>query len=296
MAMPHPDHERDHSRPPARVTAERRIESRGHFAMLWDPIYALLRASALHANSFVVAVGIFLVSGAAVAIVGTWIFAEVASEVRSGRTQRFDEAVLTWLGQHRIPWIEAAMVEITFLGTATVVLTIVGVAALFLYLTRHKYSAILLLVSTAGGIVLNSILKYHFERPRPQIFTWGTHAVTSSFPSGHATSAAIVYSTVAYLAARLQKHRVARWTTMLMAAVFVTLICGSRLYLGVHYPSDVIAGVAIGLAWAGFCMAALEAIQRFGLRNAPRILQQEEPPPRAAEEPQTTAHPGVPKA
>jgi undecaprenyl-diphosphatase len=296
MTAPHPDGEPRRASAPVRLTEERRVEVRGHFTVLWDFMYSLLRASASHASSFVVAVGIFLVSGAAVAIVGTWIFAELASEVRSGGTQRFDDAVLTWLGQHQVPWIEAAMVEITFLGTATVVLTIVGVAALFLFLTRHKYSGILLLVSTAGGIVLNGILKYHFERPRPQIFTWGTHAVTSSFPSGHATSAAIVYSTVAYLAARLQKHRWARWTTMFVSALFIVLICGSRLYLGVHYPSDVIAGVAVGLAWAGFCMAGLEAIQRFALRHDPRVLRQEEPPPRAAEEPQTAAHPGVPKS
>jgi undecaprenyl-diphosphatase len=92
-------------------------------------------------------------------------------------------------------------------------------------------------------------------------------------------SAAIVYSTVAYLAARLHKRRWARWLVMTAAFLIIALISFSRLYLGVHYPSDVIAGVAIGLAWAGFCMATLEAIQKFGIHRDPRILKDERPAP-----------------
>ena len=105
------------------------------------------------------------------------------------------------------------MVEVTTLGTGIVVIMIVAVAALFLVLTQHKYSAILLLASTIGGIVLDGILKLGFNRPRPAIFIPAVHTVSSSFPSGHAMSAAVVYSTVAYLAARLHKRRWAwrRW-------------------------------------------------------------------------------------
>ena len=88
-------------------------------------------------------------------------------------------------------------------------------------------------------------------------------------------SAAIVYSTVAYLAARLHRRKWARWLIMIAALILIVLISASRLYLGVHYPSDVIAGAAIGLAWAGFCMATLEAIQKFWLR---RGLQGDENP------------------
>jgi undecaprenyl-diphosphatase len=172
------------------------------------------------------------------------------------------------------------MIEITALGTGTVVLMIVCVAALFLTLTKHKYSAMLLLVATAGGILLDLILKLRFDRPRPHVFEWGTNAVSSSFPSGHAMSATIVYSTVAYLAARLQKRVWARWVTMFLAVILIFLICLSRLYLGVHYPSDVIAGVVIGLAWAGFCMATLEAMQKFSQRRVPEVIEDEVPAPR----------------
>ncbi|MEJ7811410.1 MAG: phosphatase PAP2 family protein [Gemmatimonadaceae bacterium] len=239
--------------------SERRHKARGHFDFLTDALYATLRALGRRAMGFYTAFGIFLVVGIVVAVAGTFAFAKLAGDVRSGSTQAFDDSVMTWLGTHRIAWVERSLLEITALGTGLVVLTIVGVAALFLALTQHRYSAFLLLLATGGGIVLNSILKLTFARPRPQAFTWVTHASSSSFPSGHAMSSAIVYFTVAYLAARLEPRVWQRALTMFVALALVALICISRLYLGVHYPSDVLAGVIIGLAWAGFCMAGLEA-------------------------------------
>jgi undecaprenyl-diphosphatase len=167
------------------------------------------------------------------------------------------------------------MLEITMLGTGLVVMTMVAVSALFLALSEHRWSALLLLLATAGGLVLNNVLKLTFDRPRPTVFEWGTHALSSSFPSGHAMSAAVVYSTVAYLAARLQRRRWQRTATMLVALVLIVLICVSRMYLGVHYPSDVLGGTVIGLAWAAFCMAGLEAVRVFARRFAPRELDHE---------------------
>jgi len=258
---------------------DRRERTRRRSHVVWDVFFRALRGAAERANDFRVAVGIFLLAGAAVAVAGTWIFTELAERVRAGSTLAFDSTVLAWLGAHRVGWVERSLLEITALGTGLVVLVVVGVAALFLWLTTHRYSAALLLVTAAGGIVLNNVLKVHFSRPRPQIFAWGQQVSTSSFPSGHAMSATIVYATVAYLAARLQRRRWARWLTMLAAAVVIALVCLSRMYLGVHYPSDVAAGAAIGLAWAGFCMATLEAVQRFARHNAPEMVEDEAPPP-----------------
>ena len=126
---------------------------------------------------------------------------------------------------------------------------------------------------------LDTVLKVRFDRPRPQVFTWGEEVSSASFPSGHTMSATIVYSTVAYLAARLQRRRWARSATLLLAALIIVLIATSRMYLGVHYPSDVLAGAIVGLAWAAFCMATLEAIQRFGQRQAPEVKKDEMPAP-----------------
>lgn len=259
--------------------AERRSGPRGRLSAYANPLYNALRISADKAGTFIGAVGIFLVAGLVVAAIGTWAFEEVADHVTSGATQAFDEAVIRWMGAHHTRSLDALMIEVTALGTGTVVMMIVVVAALFLVLTQHKYSAMLLLVSTLGGLVLNTILKLGFNRPRPSIFLPEVHAVSSSFPSGHAMSAAIVYGTVAYLAARLHRRLWARFLVMLAAFIIILLICISRLYLGVHYPSDVVGGVAIGLAWAGFCMATLEAIQKFGVRRDPHILQHEKPAP-----------------
>ena len=252
---------------------ERRAEQRGLLSSYSDPIYGALRASAAKADSLVGALGIFLVGGLIVAVFGTALFVTLASNVRSGSTQAFDESVIRWLAAHHTQSLDVVMVEITALGTGIVVMMIVAVAALFLVLTGHKYSAILLLASTFGGIVLNGVLKVGFDRPRPTIFVPGVHTTSSSFPSGHAMSAAIVYATVAYLAARLHKRRWARWLVMTGAFIIIALISFSRIYLGVHYPSDVLAGIIVGLAWAGFCMATLEAIQKFAVRRDPQIQE-----------------------
>ncbi len=258
---------------------ERRAERRGRLSSLANPIYGALRASTAKADSLVGALGIFLVGGLIIAVIGTALFVALASYVRSGSTQAFDESVIRWLAAHHTRSLDVAMVEITALGTGIVVMMVMAVAALFLVLAEHKYSAMLLLASTLGGLVLNAVLKLGFNRPRPSILVpvvHAVHAVSSSFPSGHAMSAAIVYTTVAYLAARLHKKRWARWLVMTAAFIVIALISLSRMYLGVHYPSDVLAGIVVGLAWAAFCMATLEAIQKFAVRRDPRIQGSEQ--------------------
>jgi undecaprenyl-diphosphatase len=245
-------------------------------------IFRYLRLIRKHVENAYVVFGIFLLSGAVIAVVCTWAFSEIAEKVRRGSTQGFDEAVMRWIGQHQYSGLQTAMLEITSLGTGTVVAMIVLVAGLFLWLNQHKHSAVLLVVATVGGLVLNNLLKIGFDRPRPQVFKWGTYAVSSSFPSGHAMSSIIVYGTVAYLAARLQRNLASRVATLVLAALIIVAICISRLYLGVHYPSDIAAGLIIGLAWAGFCMAVLEAAQMYAKRNAPQMLKDEAPAPPGA--------------
>jgi undecaprenyl-diphosphatase len=255
------------------------LDTRGRARLFWDLVFGLVRVIFKRARNFYATFGIILLAGAALALGGTYVFAELAGHVTSGKTQQFDDSVLRWIDEHRIESLEHVMLEITFLGTGSVVITMVAVSALFLGLNRHKYSAALLLISTIGGILLNNLLKVGFGRPRPQIFDWGTEVVSLSFPSGHAMSSAVVYGTVAYLAARLQTKLWQRLLTFFAAALIIALISISRLYLGVHYPSDVAAGVVIGLAWAGFCMAMLEAIQLYGRNRAPNVARNEAPPP-----------------
>lgn len=264
-------------------TAERRLAERRRLTMLWNLLFRSLRAAGVRADHLYTTLGIFLVIGVAIAIAGTLAFAELGEYVRSGATQTFDVAVLQWLGAHHTKLLTAAAVELTYLGTGTVVLMIVGVAALFLWHTEHKHSARLLLAAVAGNILLNGALKLVFHRPRPSVFAWQTVAVSSSFPSGHAMSATVCYGTVAYLVARLQKHHWARVLTLTAAVLLIILICGTRLYLGVHYPSDVLAGILVGLAWASFCMATLEASLVIARRRAPtEVIEERRAPTEAA--------------
>ena len=236
-----------------------------------------LRRSIERTGTMLGGLGAFLVVGALVAGLATWGFGEFAETVMAGQTQAFDDSVLRWVAAHHTATLDSVMLEITSLGTGSAVLMIVGVASLFLALTRHRYSAALLLAATAGGGLLNIVLKHFFDRPRPHVFEWGTHALSSSFPSGHAMSATIVYTTVAYLAARLQRRMWERALTMILAALIILSISASRVYLGVHYPSDVVAGMIIGIGWSAFCMATLEAIQRLAQRTGKEVLQDEAP-------------------
>lgn len=238
-----------------------------------------LRRSIERTGNLLGGLGAFLVVGIAIAAIAIWGFGEFAETVMAGQTQAFDDSVLRWIAGYHTQTLDAVMLEITSLGTGSAVLMIVGVAAMFLALTRHRYSAALLLAATAGGGILNIVLKHYFDRPRPHVFEWGTHALSSSFPSGHAMSATIVYTTVAYLAARLQKRVWQRALTMIVAALVILAISASRVYLGVHYPSDVAAGMIIGIGWSAFCMATLEAIQRVAQRTGKEVLDDEAPAP-----------------
>ena len=256
-----------------------RRTGRRHLSLFWNLIFRALRTLGAHGRTVYTAVGIFLVVGALVAIAGTIGFAALAEVVREGYTLPFDTAVLRWLGAHHTPALTTVMTEVTPLGTGIVVLVVVGITTAFLWHTEHKHSARMLLAATMGGILLNNVLKLFFDRPRPQVFEWQTHAASSSFPSGHAMSATIVYGTVAYLLARLQKHWWARAITLVFAVIMIVLICLTRLYLGVHYPSDVLGGIIVGLAWSAFCMATLEASLALARWRAPASVVEEAPAP-----------------
>lgn len=257
------------------VFNDRRQLDRGRFATFWNLIFRGMRRAGIDAQSFYATVGIFLVVGAIIAVAATVAFASLAEHVLAGGTQAFDVAILQWLHGHQSKALTAVMVEMTYLGTGTVVIVIVGVAALFLWHTEHKHSARLLLAATVGNILLDGALKLVYHRPRPSVFAWQTTAVSSSFPSGHAMSATVVYGTVAYLLVRLQKHRWARMLTLSAAILLILLICLTRLYLGVHYPSDVLGGIIVGLGWASFCMATLEASLVLARRRAPTEVVEE---------------------
>lgn len=232
-----------------------------------DALYSTLRFIARHVRGFYAALAAFLTVGVVVGLIAVGIFALFASVVAQGFTQPFDEAVLRWLGQYRNPTLDRIGVEITSLGNGAVLLLLVAVASVFLWLTKHHWSVYLLVLAYIGGDILNKILKGYFERPRPSVLEH-LHATSSaSFPSGHAMNSFITYGAVAYLVARLEPTPGLRRATWTITALLIFAIGLSRSYLGVHYPSDVLAGYLAGLAWLTFVAAALTAIRFFASRR-----------------------------
>jgi undecaprenyl-diphosphatase len=176
------------------------------------------------------------------------IFAELVEEVVEGESRRFDTAVLLWIGANAPDWLYWPMRVATSLGYYWVVLPLLVVAAYAFWRAGARISATLLTVSAGGSALLTTVLKTVFERARPDLFDRGVVESSYSFPSGHATVAVGFYGTLALLLAwRASGWR--RWTIAAAGILLVLLIGFSRLYLGVHYPTDVLAGFLAAPLW-----------------------------------------------
>jgi undecaprenyl-diphosphatase len=257
---------------------ERRAqERRGPLSGLRNGVFRLLRLIGRHVEGFYAAVGLFLFTGLALVTLAAAAFAQIAEAVVEGQTEAFDEGILRFMGDIGAPWLDMLALEVTALGARVVVYMVVLVASAFLWQSRHHYSAALLWVAVIGAGLINTVLKLTFNRPRPDVFPWRTqHVGLASFPSGHAMTSIVVYGTLALLIARLAPTRLLRRLTWALA-VFVILIVGlSRLYLGVHYPSDVLAGFIIGGAWAIVCALGMEAVRYFRTRRPEVVVEEKD--------------------
>ncbi|WP_296585351.1 phosphatase PAP2 family protein [Xanthobacter sp.] len=200
-----------------------------------------------------------------------YLFLVVADEVTEGPPGSLDRGILLALRNPADPsdplgppWVEEMMRDLTALG-GTSVLTLLTLAVIFfLILTRKRHAALLVAVSVAGGTILSQGLKWGFDRPRPDLVPHGMSVYSQSFPSGHAMLAAVVYLTLAALLARTQQRTRVK-LFLLGGAAAITVIVGiSRIYLGVHWPTDVVGGWALGAAWASTCWLAMLWLQRRG--------------------------------
>jgi len=181
----------------------------------------------------------------------------VASEMLEGDTLAFDRGVLIALrlpGDLATPigprWLQQAMIDITALGGTTLLTLFSGLAIAFLLLLGRYRHAAFAALATGGGALGNSMLKSFFARPRPDVVPHFIEVHSLSFPSSHALNSAIVYLTLAALLAREFPQRRLRVFIVGAAGMLVLLIGFSRIYLGVHFPSDVLAGWSLGAAWA----------------------------------------------
>jgi Membrane-associated phospholipid phosphatase len=191
---------------------------------------------------------------------GLFLFFQLTGEVMEGNTHAFDERILlalrntTDLGTPLGPaWLGQAMGDITALGGHTVLSLMTIMATIFLFLSRQRAIAIFTFLSIAGGLLVSSLLKLGVARPRPDIVPHLVDVHSLSFPSGHAMLSAATYLTLGALLSRAQPYRSTR-IFLLGAAIFLTLLIGiSRIYLGVHFPTDVLGGWCAGATWALGC-------------------------------------------
>lgn len=204
---------------------------------------------------------------------GVLTFVTIADSVVTGRSRSWDERLLRDLRDPADPavpigpqWLRSTARAVTVLGGRNV-LALVSAAVLgFLLIQRANHAVLLVLAATLGGWLLSSTLKERFERPRPEVVPHLTAgpARGMSFPSGHSMMSAVVYLTLGAFLARLVGRQAFKFS-LVGAALLVPFLVGlSRVYLGVHYPTDVLAGWCAGLSWAVVCWLTARFLQRRG--------------------------------
>ncbi len=202
---------------------------------------------------------------------GIWGFVELADEVAEGDTQKFDTRILLAL---RNPanladpvgpsWVEEACRDLTALGGSLVLTMLTLFSAGFLLLQRKRHAAWLLLAAVLTGFLASMALKSGFHRPRPDVVPYLSHTYSTSFPSGHSMMSAITYLTLGAIMARVVSGKIMK-AYLLLTAMLLTLLVGfSRVYLGVHWPTDVLAGWTCGAVWATLCWLTARFLQRRG--------------------------------
>jgi undecaprenyl-diphosphatase len=202
---------------------------------------------------------------------GFWAFLAIADEVQEGETSAFDQWVLLALrdpANHADPrgpvWLQEMARDITALGGIPILSMVTLIVIGYLLLSRKRGAALLVAVSVFGGMALSTLLKIGFDRPRPDLVPHEVHVYTLSFPSGHAMLAAVTYLTLGVLLTRVSPRTRLRAYILVIAVLLTVMIGCSRLYLGVHWPTDVLAGWSIGATWAFGCWVVALWLQRRG--------------------------------
>jgi undecaprenyl-diphosphatase len=202
---------------------------------------------------------------------GLWALVELTDEMAEGETEAFDTRILLALRNPADPadpvgpkWVEELGRDFTALGGVGVLSMLsIGVVC-YLFLIRKNHLAAFVAATVGSGILTSSLLKFGFNRPRPELVPHDSYVYTSSFPSGHSMMSALTYFTLAALLVRAHAARRVR-IFLMCAAVLLTLAVGvSRVYLGVHWPTDVLAGWTAGAVWAIACGLAATLLQRTG--------------------------------
>ncbi len=243
------------------------------FPPYWAPYMLTLWRRAI---SWLGGIDLAILLAVLVVVAGALAFLQLAGAVNGGGTQRLDERIVRSLREPDSPstplgpaWLAEVGRDLTALGGVACLSLLSAAVAGFLLLCRKHHALALLLLAVGGGLLLSTLLKRIIDRPRPSVVPHLSHVGSSSFPSGHSMLSAIVYLTLGSLLVRLVQPRRLK-VYLLGVALLLTFLVGlSRIYLGVHYPTDVLAGWAAGLAWAVLCWLVARFLQRRGAIEAP---------------------------
>lgn len=202
---------------------------------------------------------------------GILVFVGISDLVLEGE---FHETEIRWMKDLRSPedlarpigptWLEDVSREITVLGGGVVLALITLVVVGYLLIERWYASTVLLLVAVGGGMLLTNVLKGYFERDRPTAVPHLADSLFASYPSGHSMMSSVVYLTLAVLLARAMERRRVKVYCVAVALLLSLMVGASRVYLGVHYPTDVVGGWAAGTAWALLCWLAAYWLEKRG--------------------------------
>lgn len=217
-----------------------------------------------------------LVIGLLIIVLGSCAFVALAYEVSHGKTQHFDEAVIRSIREDgklseflEKDSVKEIIRDVTALGGHIVLLLSVAAVAAFLRLDGKKGDARFVIGAALSGYVLGTGLKAFFARPRPNVVPLWQHVRDSSFPSGHAMMSAIIYLTFAVILSRLSVSTPRLRSYFVVVALLLTGLIGtSRVFMGVHYPTDVLAGWTVGVVWATLCWLIARRLQRRGMLEA----------------------------
>jgi len=211
---------------------------------------------------------------------GLVLFADLAEDLEEGENQSFDEAILAWT--HPYPdthdaigpaWLQEAMMDFTSLGGLAVLVLFALIAVGFLLMQKKPWSALMLGVALGGGLMLSEGMKAVFDRGRPPEIYQAVETINASFPSGHTLMSTVFYLTLGVMLERIFARRRLKIYVMGVAILIAGLVGISRVYLAAHWASDVLAGWALGAAWAMVCWLITYAVQRRRARRGQSLDQ-----------------------
>jgi membrane-associated phospholipid phosphatase len=209
------------------------------------------------------AFGLHLTAGLALMLLAAWLFGAIASDVVAGRAITvLDVQLAQWLHQPAHDGFTRTMLVVTHIHSQAGTGLLAVLLALYFYRRRLHYWLLALALTVPGGMLLNVLLKYTFQRARPAFAEPLLTLTTYSFPSGHTVSATLFYGILAAYLVCSTRHWPLRLLWVGCAGAMVALVGLSRMVLGVHYLSDVLAGVAEGCAWLAICITASSTLRR----------------------------------